>query len=449
MKSSTQYMENNRFQQPVPILNRLESINAVLFLLFLFFLPLYEAPKNIFSGLFVLLGFWIAFKKGTLLRPLQDRNIEAWAFLLLALSPFFAGINSPYLDAGQRFSSALNWALMPLVAFVFLLTEDSETLIRNSLRVLCMSAVVGVMEAFYSWDDWIYPQLNSLGHVNQSALYLAFSMIPSGMLLFMHRNLKDSLLAIGSLVAVFIYQAPAKSLVGVGTSVVILASFWAMFWIARGQIKFLTMSIALGLCFLPLLISTPPSFFGPYEEFKIELDERLNSKHHLYSHRDRLVNSALEVAGDSLTGFGLGSYGSATQVQNIRTSVIARGGNWAEQRGEFFSSTHGHNIFATVIVERGWLGVLAIGSFLLAISFGFLKLIKKESSQIGFLTVMIIWFAGLGQSTLHVEHGQLALVCLALCMKLSLKTGLEINKSTVAGSDLKGLINLKKNANFH
>lgn len=390
-----------------------------LFINFLAFLPLYEAPKNIFSVLFLLVAGFTIFQDQHLLSSRKKMDFAERMFLVLAVSPFFAGINSPYEELGERFANALNWSLMPLVALFLMISKFSHDQVLWMLRVLCVGTVIAVVQAFYQWSDE-YPELNSVGHVNQSALYLAFSLIAAGVLVLYRQHWADLVLIGITVLAVGWYQGPAKSMVGLGASALVIAGFFVIYCVNRSHIKILGASVVLGTVALTMAIKLPPSYFGPYQGFKQEFDERLSSKSDPYSQRDRLVNSALEVAGDSLTGFGLGSFGDATQTKNIQLAVQARGGDWASERHNFFSSSHGHNIFANVLVERGWIGVFAVGIFLFALVVIYLQNLKNESSQAGLVTVLVICVAGLGQSTLHVEHGQLAFICLSLCMKLTL-----------------------------
>ena len=105
-------------------------------------------------------------------------------------------------------------------------------------------------------------------------------------------------------------------------------------------------------------------------------------------------------------------------MEEIQAAVENKGGDWASEQANFTTSSHGHNLFTNILVERGWLGVCVIGIFFVVMLRFFLKKVRYESSQVGILTLMVICLAGLGQSTLHVEHGQLAFICLALCLKL-------------------------------
>lgn len=405
-----------------PIVNAAKSIwPPVAFgflLLFLFFLPLYEAPKNISSVLFVFLGGWIAFRRRHVHGSFSRMDPAAWMFLLLAISPFFAGIGSPYMESGERFSNALNWSLMPLVALVLVLFNASRNQLVWILRVLCTSSVISVMQAFYQLNG-NYPQLNSLGHVNQSALYLAFCLVPAGLLGVNRQHFVDWLLVSAVVAAVFWFLGPSLSLVGFGASLIIVAGLFVIVCFQRKWFKTLGSSVCLGVVLAVVAMSTPPKFFGYYQGFKSEFDQRLASKTNRYSQRDRLVNSALAVAGGSVFGNGLGSFGEVASMKNIKAAVIERGGDWKIESRRYFSSSHGHNLFANVLVERGWVGVGSVSAFLLVFSVIFLRHIRQTESQVGLLTVLVICIAGLGQSVLHVEHGQLAFICLSLCSKLS------------------------------
>lgn len=386
-------------------------------LLFLFFLPLYEAPKNIFSVLFVFLGGWIALRRQHAFGFFSRKDPVAWIFLLLAISPFFAGIGSPYMSYGERFSNALNWSLMPLVALALILFNVSRNQLVWVLRVLCVGTVVAVIQAFVHWAG-TFPELNSVGHVNQSALYLAFSLVPAGLLFVNRQHILDLLLVLASLVVVFCYLGPSRSLVGFGAALIVVGGFWLIVCVQRRRLKTLVGSVCLGAVLAVVALSAPPNFFGSYAGFKNEFDQRVSSKNNPYSNRDRLFNSAVEVAGASVFGHGLGSFGQAASMKNVKAAVVERGGNWKAERKNYYSSTHGHNIFANVLVERGWFGVGSIGVFLLVILCVFLRNIQETECQVGVLTILAVCAAGLGQSTLHVEHGQLALVCLWLCLKL-------------------------------
>jgi len=127
-----------------------KKIALLCFILFVFFLPLYEAPKNIFSVFFVGIGGWVALKQENAFERIVSADLFLWAFFILAMSPFIAGIGSPYMNLTERFLSALNWSLMPLVSLVLYLIKFNDSQVVLALRAFSIGTVVGVWEAFYS-----------------------------------------------------------------------------------------------------------------------------------------------------------------------------------------------------------------------------------------------------------------------------------------------------------
>lgn len=406
-------MKNKKYQRPVPISSSLEIINNSFFLLFLFFLPLYEAPKNIFSGLFVILGIWIAFRKKAILAPFKEKNIVVWAFLLLILSPFLAGIDSPYVEFRDRFASALNWALMPAVGLVLILVQPPNYLVRYAFRVIVLGSIIAIFHGLVTWVG-LYPELNSVGHVNQSALYLSFSLFAALWILGYKHSSLDVALVIAHFLFILAFMAPARSLVAIITLAMILACWFTMEMICRKHYVMMIFSLVIAGFGVMMTIAVPPNYFGPFEDLKAELDERLASGTNPFSQRDRLLHSALEVGSDAFTGFGLGSFGKATHFSQLEESVNERDGEWKKEKGKFYTSSHGHNIFSNILVERGIVGVSFVAGFLGILSAFYVSRLRAREAQRGLLLVFTICFAGLGQSTLHVEHGQLAFVLLSL-----------------------------------
>lgn len=389
----------------------LRKTSFALFFLFLFFLPLYEAPKNIFSVLFVCIGSCVVVSNASILGAFSSKYINRWAFFLVAISSFFAGLDSPYMDVSQRFYSALNWALMPLVVVVFLMLKPSPAIVDWAMRLCCVSVVVAIFQAFFTWSG-TFPELNSVGHVNQSALYAAFCLIPVGLLIVRRSLQVDIPLAILAIFSIFWYQSEALSLVGLSVSIAICAGMFFIYCLNRGHIRLMIGLIFLCFGLTVSVLMVPPQYFGPYKEVKQEFDDRVHSKIDPFSQRDRLLNSAWVVAGQSMVGFGLGSFGEATDLARIKVLIEAKGRDWASEGSSFYSSSHGHNLFANVIVERGWVGVISIGAFLLALLWSFKKNLDFEDAHIGILVLVVTILAGMGQSVLHLEHGQLIFLCL-------------------------------------
>jgi hypothetical protein len=75
------------------------------------------------------------------------------------------------------------------------------------------------------------------------------------------------------------------------------------------------------------------------------------------------------------------------------------------------------------LIERGLVGVVTVTVFLLMVFAAFTRPAfagagvspdQKLAATLGFLTVTYIAFAGLGQTTTYVEHGQTGMILLSV-----------------------------------
>ena len=108
--------------------------------------------QKIFSVfyLFFLVGMSLFGKN--MLRRDSNRKILSFGYFWYLLSPFVAGLDSPYMNLDERLASALNWALMPLIALTMILVRFSRGNLLWVLRFSCLGTIIAVGEAFYSWS---------------------------------------------------------------------------------------------------------------------------------------------------------------------------------------------------------------------------------------------------------------------------------------------------------
>jgi len=399
--------------------------------LFVLFLPLYEAPKNIFGFLFLAFGII-----SIILEFLQNRSVKIerppyfiLLFILLFFLTFFSGLGTNYLSSDQRFWSAFNWASMLLVCITYFSLKINEVETILIIRILCFSLVLGIFDAFWSWEGE-YPQINSVGHVNQSALYASIVAISSFFLFVFERVNKINLsLFLVTIIMSGLYLAYSKSLVALGLFFTGLGGFlfiWLGIQKRRKEIVFLCVGVILiGVS----LSKVPVKYFGVFEPVMDEFHQRLaNDRGKGFSNRDLLFNSAIEVAADSVFGFGLGSFGEATTKKRLKKRVEGRGGNWKLEKNNYFSSSHGHNLFSNMLVERGWLGVVAMLGFLIGLGVYFIRNARRSRFALyGSFFLLLVCLAGFGQSVFHVEHGQVAfLVLIMLCQSIHNKFESEV-----------------------
>lgn len=405
-------------------------IIEVLFYAFVFFLPLLEAPKNIFSVLFVFFGTIELLKEKNLIpfkgrrfytssKNYEDRECIVFALLFLCLSALIGGLGETQLrfyDIGN----ALNWMIMPITAILLLAKTavwNSDKILLRTCRVLNASTFVAILEAFYRWEAGDI-ELRSVGHVNQSALYLCFAMVSLIYPVIQHRpSLIDFALlcVVSPLILLFLlYSNSFTALAGFG--VVMVTYYLAFAW--QGRLKAIVLfglpMVAVALCML--FVATPSDYLGPFESLKHEMNYKLSSSDRIWSERDRLLYTAWFAAKDSFLGFGVKSFGSIAHPDFLSEIAAARSVDFDGVRHKLFFTTHGHNLFVNTLVEKGWIGILSI---LLFIASSLNAIFKSSNSslperQSAFVVLALVIVCGLGQTTLANEHGYMALILLAL-----------------------------------
>jgi len=388
---------------------------AILVLL-LFALPLFEAPKNIFSGLIVL----VFLARGIFLRSFGRAAPFEWAIWVLLAVTLIAPLTSEYADQVGVFASSQHWLLLGLTAIVAARLSYGQ----NQWRVLMAAAVIGsiaaVGESFWIWsiNGKEYPEFRSVGHVNHSALYMV------GVLAASFACLRDRQrwmwgLGIAGIAASFAYFIPSKSMVAMGAGLVVSAvglSFLLRQFLSRAAI--LGSVVAVAVAFFGMM-ATPPA-----QGFRSELMGRFTSSS-ILSHREHLFRTAAEVYDrNPLFGAGVRTWNLATDEDVVREELAADGRDYDAEAWRFLHNlNHGHNLWTTFLVERGIIGVLAVTAYLALGFITFARLYRRESADdpngraaalLGMLVMIYLAVAGLGNTTMIVEHGQAATLLAAI-----------------------------------
>lgn len=119
----------------------------------------------------------------------------------------------------------------------------------------------------------------------------------------------------------------------------------------------------------------------------------------------------------------------ATSEDRVRAALAAWGLNLdsEESREWYFHTNHGHNLFTTILVERGLVGIAFLLALLIIVGRRMGSLLHSEAQRdpkgrlalamtAGGCGVLVsILVTGMANTTLMNEHGQVALILLALC----------------------------------
>lgn len=397
--------------QAVKTLNqRLFQVTWTSFYLFLFFLPLYEAPKNIFSVFFLIFGLTLIFRS----KNCFPKNIVAWSFLVCFGSAFLPLLGDSQFDRFTMFRNSLNWSIMPAVGFVFIQLRPTSAQLLIISRVLSGSLMIGIIWAFIGANGGPN-EINSVGHINQSALFVVFGL--AGLSLVFVNDVATSVDRWVSVVVFIlgaVYISASTSVVAFGGLLIVCFGFAIYgYLVIRKRFKFAARLVFLAL-FLGLtgLMTALTTVTGVDRQ----IAERINSEADHWSGRDKLLRSAVALGSGYVVGAGIKTFGDVVTWEALRSRLSHPGSlTQNELEAQYFVSSHGHGLFTTSLIERGWVGVLILFGFCL-IS---IPRVRRESclAEKTFATEIfysmpgaLLLILGMAQTTLHNEHGQLAII---------------------------------------
>ena len=364
------------------------------------FLPLYEAPKNV---------AWVGYVALWLANRAIDRDFggrwDPWDTLICAwlASGFvvaaFAGLH------GGEWRAALDIVRYGGVLWLMKRTRFTERQIELVMAALVAAVVIGLamayarvaaLDATQTGREIVRLELNSVGHVNHTAIYLAIMLAVCVSWLFTGRH-RVVMSAASLLVLVSTFVAASRAGVGAGLLAIgVLAAFW---W-RRSR---LPVAIAVAL----LLVTAAVNMLGGAEVF--ERHEAVVHSGNTLAFRDRAWNLAIATWQQyPLFGVGMDNFALVSRAQS----------------GDRYSSLfpHAHSLYLNTLVERGLVGALPVALVLLAWAAALMRRLPRASdgdvdwlvwgAALGAWLVTAV--AGLVNTTLHHEHGLLAMVLLGL-----------------------------------
>jgi len=379
--------------------------------LMLLSLPSFEAPKNIFLILFVVLAS---------LRHLITGSTEVWRtwdsiFLSILISGFlstiFAGLSPGDEWKGFR-------VLLTFISVGWLLYRSNYS--NKQIGWLFGLTILAVIPPL-CWGLWELLvlhskdalQLHSVGHVNHSAMYLTIIFGASlGLTLSMWGRSnalnKLALFLLPCLFYISIVIGQSRAAFGIGT----LMGITFIYLLAPSKkIKWIGFSI--------FSLAMAAIFFlnAPILQKQIEY----KNNHNVLSGRGAIWNVTMEAARlYPMLGIGIDNRANVTK-DIIQKSIEARHEIFDEAHYDF-TFKHSHSFYLTQLAERGVLGSLVTLTFILVwlrtLARHFLH--KKLTGQALYLWTgsASAWLATFGigfvNTTFHHEHGILACVFLGL-----------------------------------
>ncbi|MBU6272782.1 MAG: O-antigen ligase family protein [Betaproteobacteria bacterium] len=403
----------------------------------LFTLPLLEVPKQLcWLGWAVLAGraLWRD-------RHAPGAGLSAWDAVLAAMlgAVLLSGLGAP-APAGWRGAGDV----LRLVSVPWLMMRRGYR--AADCRVPLLAALAGVAVAslwglarVLTADTPVFLQLHSVGHVNHSAIYLA--------------------VAIGVAVAAWVGIAPtatarARLLIGASGLIALVALF-----VSGSRAAALALALLLGLIawLTPFPLANPardrrrfrlglvavlaaaltgylalagfsgralqPDGAGLVGKFRLQSGDGGG----LTSHRDRLARLAF-AAGQAYPLFGLGvdGFGRLTPARVCAEIAPPPPGGVCDTSGYTFTA-HAHSLYGTVFAEQGSVGLAAVLALLAAWAGRLRRSLAwaradRDAAAVWLAALsglVITAAAGLLNTTLHHEHGLLAMTGLGMLLSAS------------------------------
>ncbi|MGC2520364.1 MAG: O-antigen ligase family protein [Burkholderiales bacterium] len=402
-------MRLSRLVQPRPDLRY--PIEFAWLLAFVFFLPLVEVPKNL---------CWLAYVLAWLSNRARDRDWggrwDRWDALiaLWIVSGYvvaaFAGIHRDEWGGANdilRYGSVL-W-----------LVKRSRYDERALLWIL--GTIVASTLITLAWGYWrlyvtkVYTQLqlNSVGHVNHSAIYMAivFGLALSFALAYWGRmgvaaRVAAGLAAAVLIVSVFVTQSRAAALAAV-LFVIVLAVILGV-----RRRRWAVASLAGVLAGMAVMLALNPAVLQKNVE-RIE-------ENNVLAFRDKIwKNGLVEWRRFPLFGVGMGNFGhvSLEQLQDWNKTQ-----DWPIRPSAEGMNSHGHSIYVTALAERGLVGFGVLMAVLIAWVAALVGAIPRPrdppldwtlfgAALAGWFVTVVVGFVN---TTLHHEHAILSVLLLGL-----------------------------------
>ena len=381
-----------------------------------FFLPLFEAPKNL---------CWLGFVLTWLINRARSREwggpwdrwdtlIAAWivsAYLVAA----FAGIRH---DEWREANDALR------CGSVLWILKRSRYDERALLWIL--GTVIAATLITLAWGYWrlyvtktkVFLELNSVGHVNHSAVYMVivFGAALSAALAYWEKLGAWGRGALGIVVAALLASVfVTESRAAVGAAVLFVFALVAALGVRRRINVWRGLAVA-ALAVAIVLASLP----GVLDKTVDKTAEGLP-----LSYRDDIWSNALvEWRQFPVFGVGMGNFGqvSLEQLQEWNKSY-----GWTIRATAEGLYPHAHSLYLNALAERGLMGLAVLMAVLVAWGFALgrgiplaldppLDWVLFGAALAAWLTTVIV---GIVNTTLHHEHGILSVLLLGMWLSHS------------------------------
>ncbi|MSP98686.1 MAG: O-antigen ligase family protein [Betaproteobacteria bacterium] len=395
---------------------RLARLELLALCAFAFVLPLFEAPKNLLWIVYV--GLWIASHARS--RDFGGRW-QTWDTLIVLwvvsgyVSAIFAGLHH------AEWTSALDILRYGSVLWVLRRTHYGAAAMQRLLVCIVLGTLTALLWGYYELritGGHKTLGLNSVGHVNHSAIYLV---IVFGTVLAWVRGAWSADRVAKRLLGATLCVALGVSLVvmasGGALGATLIAGLALLVTFALRSRKQVWPFFAAAFVIVAVIFAARPEV--------VEKNALRISEHQVLSFRDGIWRAALHASREyPLFGVGMGNY---SRIDSERLA------EWSRARGEtldakrIWPSAHAHSLYLNTLAERGVAGLTVLLAILAAWAWLLARGIPQATESPlrwaywgGALTAWLVAIiVGLVNTTLHHEHALLSMLLLGGWFSLS------------------------------
>ena len=314
----------------------------IFLLLLLVVLPSFEALKNLFALLYVVSWLVIAYR---------EKNWGGkWRIIDTVILFFFFGNIVVSLNAVITYNLSAG-GMNDLIRFLLILWVLSRHILtKKQMITVCMVAVFSTaISLIYSFimcpQGGICLELNSVGHVNHTAIYLAIAYsIALSLLLtnfFVLLNYQRVLLILSTLfLAYAAIDSNSRAASGILLLVTLLSLSYAVFKYKSSRFRLVILFFLIFGSFL--VINNPPSVIEKFKTSESLFDD---------SSRKNIRNfSYYAFKTNPLLGVGFGNFSNLGH-EHIKDKVIEDLGIYEKEK--YAPSNHPHNVYYHFLVGGG------------------------------------------------------------------------------------------------
>jgi len=385
--------------------------------LMLIVLPTLEAPKNLFLLLFI--TSWIFISKREKNWGGKWRLIDT-IFLLWILADIVVGVNAVMVH-DQPANGSKDIIKFVLLGWV-VSRSGFSTIQMTSLSVIAIIfAVIPLAYTYLNCSGETCIELNSVGHVNHTAIYLSIIYTLSlSLLVFSFKNISNylrvALIITTGILAYVVIDTNSRAASGLISIITLMAMLYSIYHY-RNWYSLITSILLISLA-STILIYNPPPVVNKFSHDPSLMGDSPRSKIRNFSYYVFKI--------DPILGTGMGNFPNFKH-DDIKNLVVQDGKPYNKK--EFLPFKHPHNLYYSYLTGGGLI-LFSIFSWFWLKMIQIIYQVNKRSNEKwlvfgGTGVVMIVLGVGWVNTTLAHEHALITMLALGFVISIERKSCIE------------------------